>query len=435
MMTDRPFRNREEGSNDDTMMGGGDGDRSGRGGGGQQQQQQQQQRGLRHQDSDTTSFSSSIEFLDTQQPQQQEPPLGQHGQQRGGPILPTESSGDHFVAPPTDIGRRRTAAAIGDSRFLQGVPGVRDYHQYGQGQARGQAQHKVPNPKQELRQAFEKAMCPESNASSAQGRSSQGQANPYALPTTASLQEAGSAAPQQQQQQGPALPNYQSFQQPPTTDPLLELASVFQHQPQWSLVSSVQASSTTNAASVTSSSSSNSLNAVIGLTAAASGGPTTANNIHNHTFNQQQADVNARLSSMLFAAGGASNVASFWSAPTLAQSPPPAVVAPFAVNSPNCSPNDESHLTFPNRLFAILDDQRLADIISWLPHGKGFRILDKKRFEVDVMPLHFGKKSKYTSFTRKRKLMTNMRKRGGAVWNISFSLSFCFLPSLLIASF
>ena len=50
---------------------------------------------------------------------------------------------------------------------------------------------------------------------------------------------------------------------------------------------------------------------------------------------------------------------------------------------------------------AILDDDHFPDIISWLPDGSGFTIHDKKRFEVEVLPVYFLKQSKYTSFTRR----------------------------------
>jgi hypothetical protein len=48
----------------------------------------------------------------------------------------------------------------------------------------------------------------------------------------------------------------------------------------------------------------------------------------------------------------------------------------------------------------ILSNPEYSDIISWLPHGRGFLIYQKKRFESEIMPKHF-KKSKFTSFTRK----------------------------------
>lgn len=40
------------------------------------------------------------------------------------------------------------------------------------------------------------------------------------------------------------------------------------------------------------------------------------------------------------------------------------------------------------------------ECISWLPHGRGFIIKDKKRFAAEVLPKYFGE-SKYTSFTRR----------------------------------
>lgn len=48
----------------------------------------------------------------------------------------------------------------------------------------------------------------------------------------------------------------------------------------------------------------------------------------------------------------------------------------------------------------ILGSDEAADIISWLPHGKGFLIYKKKKFATDILPKFF-KQSKYTSFTRK----------------------------------
>lgn len=49
---------------------------------------------------------------------------------------------------------------------------------------------------------------------------------------------------------------------------------------------------------------------------------------------------------------------------------------------------------------SILDSNEHADIISWLPHGRGFIIRDKRRLADEVLPKYF-KESKYTSFTRR----------------------------------
>eukprot|EP01083_Nonionella_stella_P089258 249011_1 len=49
---------------------------------------------------------------------------------------------------------------------------------------------------------------------------------------------------------------------------------------------------------------------------------------------------------------------------------------------------------------SILDDESNADVISWLPEGKGFIILDKKRFAEEVMPRYFND-TKFASFIRR----------------------------------
>jgi HSF-type DNA-binding len=48
----------------------------------------------------------------------------------------------------------------------------------------------------------------------------------------------------------------------------------------------------------------------------------------------------------------------------------------------------------------ILSNECDSNIISWLPHGKGFMILKKKKFASEILPKYF-KQSKFTSFTRK----------------------------------
>jgi len=49
---------------------------------------------------------------------------------------------------------------------------------------------------------------------------------------------------------------------------------------------------------------------------------------------------------------------------------------------------------------SILDDDSNADVISWLPEGKGFIILDKKQFAEEVMPRYFND-TKFASFIRR----------------------------------
>ena len=60
--------------------------------------------------------------------------------------------------------------------------------------------------------------------------------------------------------------------------------------------------------------------------------------------------------------------------------------------------------TFPFILYEILnDDKRSESPIMWLPYGRAFRILDKKKFATDVMPLYF-KATKMSSFKRQLNL-------------------------------
>ncbi len=65
------------------------------------------------------------------------------------------------------------------------------------------------------------------------------------------------------------------------------------------------------------------------------------------------------------------------------------------------SSNKVVPLSFPQQLMDVLSDEKLSDVISWLPHGQGWIILDKQRFAEEVLPNYFEKKSKWTSFTRK----------------------------------
>jgi hypothetical protein len=59
-------------------------------------------------------------------------------------------------------------------------------------------------------------------------------------------------------------------------------------------------------------------------------------------------------------------------------------------------------LPFPFKLHEMLDDavtQRYEPIVSWLPHGKAFRVHQPKEFADMIMPRYF-KQSKYKSFQR-----------------------------------
>lgn len=61
---------------------------------------------------------------------------------------------------------------------------------------------------------------------------------------------------------------------------------------------------------------------------------------------------------------------------------------------------------FPQRLFAILNDSSLSDVVTWLPHGRSFVILRPDVFTEKVLPMYLPPvesrgSTKYPSFTRK----------------------------------
>ena len=61
---------------------------------------------------------------------------------------------------------------------------------------------------------------------------------------------------------------------------------------------------------------------------------------------------------------------------------------------------DKVKKNFPQKLFEILEDPENANILKWLPGGKAFIIMDKRRFAEGILPSFF-KQTQFTSFTRK----------------------------------
>jgi len=57
---------------------------------------------------------------------------------------------------------------------------------------------------------------------------------------------------------------------------------------------------------------------------------------------------------------------------------------------------------FPETLYEILSDPANCNILSWLPHGKGFVILNRQLFASHILPQNFDG-AKFTSFTRRLK--------------------------------
>ena len=68
---------------------------------------------------------------------------------------------------------------------------------------------------------------------------------------------------------------------------------------------------------------------------------------------------------------------------------------------PRTTPNSRApKRNFAQKLFDLLQTGLHNDIIRWLPEGKAFIVLDKRRFANEILPNYF-KESQYTSFTRK----------------------------------
>jgi hypothetical protein len=67
---------------------------------------------------------------------------------------------------------------------------------------------------------------------------------------------------------------------------------------------------------------------------------------------------------------------------------------------PNVQSSEESKKNFPEKLFEILENPEHSEILKWLPGGKAFIIMDKKRFAGEILSSYF-KQTQFTSFTRK----------------------------------
>jgi HSF-type DNA-binding len=55
--------------------------------------------------------------------------------------------------------------------------------------------------------------------------------------------------------------------------------------------------------------------------------------------------------------------------------------------------------SFPVKLHRILSNPEYLEIVSWLPHGRAWRILQLKAFEDKVLPLYF-RHGRHASFAR-----------------------------------
>ena len=62
-------------------------------------------------------------------------------------------------------------------------------------------------------------------------------------------------------------------------------------------------------------------------------------------------------------------------------------------------PRVQTVVSFPVKLYEILMDKKYSEYVTWLPHGRAWRILKQKSFEKEVIPKHF-RSARYASFMR-----------------------------------
>lgn len=84
-----------------------------------------------------------------------------------------------------------------------------------------------------------------------------------------------------------------------------------------------------------------------------------------------------------------------------------------AAKEKKASPTHQPREIFPQRLMRILSDTNISDVITWLPHGRSFVVLQPDELAEKVLPIYFPESSssgnktgnsaacKYPSFTRK----------------------------------
>lgn len=73
---------------------------------------------------------------------------------------------------------------------------------------------------------------------------------------------------------------------------------------------------------------------------------------------------------------------------------------PTTIANPN--PNSKHKDSFPVALMKLLDDPTNDDVLTYLPDGESFVIVDPKKFTTDLMPQHF-QVARFSTFTRRLK--------------------------------
>lgn len=98
---------------------------------------------------------------------------------------------------------------------------------------------------------------------------------------------------------------------------------------------------------------------------------------------------------------------------------------------PEVTINFAPSTSFPVKLHYILSDPKYHSYITWLPHGKAWKILDHKGFERFVVPTFF-RSVRYASFMRQ--VRTNVLPNLAYVLpnDLNFLLIFAFLPCMVL---
>ena len=68
---------------------------------------------------------------------------------------------------------------------------------------------------------------------------------------------------------------------------------------------------------------------------------------------------------------------------------------------------------FPTKLYALLSQPQLSQIITWMPHGRSWKVLKPRVFEQTVLPVFF-ESDNYHSFNRVINAWSFRRKSSGA---------------------
>ena len=67
---------------------------------------------------------------------------------------------------------------------------------------------------------------------------------------------------------------------------------------------------------------------------------------------------------------------------------------------------------FPVKLYALLNQPALSEIITWMPHGRSWKVLKPRIFETSVLPVFF-ESDNYHSFNRVINAWSFRRKSAG----------------------